>query len=103
MSFLVLFVFYNIPFCLTLSLVKSYSIFKTKVKIFTKRNITSWGGEGHPQNVPIWCVDYFELKIIKAQKLGRAFTSSLTASKNLDREPGSRKVISPEMSTKSVN
>lgn len=44
-----------------------------------------------PQNVPVWHVNYFEMKIIKTHKAQEEFfTSPLSASKNLDRGPGAR-------------
>ena len=59
----------------------------------------------HPQNVPLWYVDYFELKIIKAQKtlMKSFFTSPLTASKHLDGVPGPGRQLSPEIITKSMS
>lgn len=51
------------------------------------------------QNVPLWYTYYFELED-KAQKTQEElFTSSLTASKNLNREPGSGRELSPETMT----
>ena len=45
-----------------------------------------WSGLPLPSPVPLWNVNYFELKSINLEDSGNTFTSPLTTWKNLDRE-----------------
>ena len=53
-------------------------------------DVTVEGEQNRPhQNVPLWHVNYFELKKIKVQKTQEEiFTSPLTAVKNLEKGSG---------------
>ena len=56
------------------------------------------------QNVPLWHVDYFELRTIRTQKTQQElFTFSFSVYKNLDRRPGPGRELTPERTVKSVS
>lgn len=63
------------------------------IRVFNKKvgktRVKSVGAKAQMlQNVPLWHVDPFELKTIKAQKtLEEILTFRLTAQKNFDKEP----------------
>ena len=56
-----------------------------------------------PPNVPLWHVDYFEVKSINTSKTqDELSTSPLTEEKNSDRRHGLKRELSPDITTKSL-